>query len=69
MIIRRKLDFSQSQVDQRGKKYPKEEGHWEVTLPALEPCTVWFSGGPAVLTIRREMRKEDRLLGSPGSYL
>lgn len=68
MINRRKVDFSQSQVDQR-EKYPKEEGHCEVTLPALEPCTVWFSGGPVVLSIRREMRKEGRLLGSPGSYL
>lgn len=68
MIIRRKVDFSQSQVDKR-KKNPKEEGHCEATVPALEPCTGGFLVGLVLLTIRREMRKEGRLLGSSGSYL
>lgn len=52
MIIRRKVDFSQSQVNKR-KKNPKEEGHCEATVPALEPCTGWFSGRSGVIDYQK----------------
>lgn len=63
MIIRRKVDFSQSQVDKR-KKNPKEEGHCEATVPALEPCTGWFSGRSGVIDYQKGDEEGGQVAGN-----
>lgn len=56
MVIRRKVDFSQSQVDKRKKKSQRGRSLWgDSPCPgALYRVVFWWACG---VTIRREMRK------------